>query len=334
MNKDIGQSKEIDIDYWDEVEDWISAGMDTREAVNQCVSSLRHFEKFCESKSIESVDEVSKDDLRHYVKVIQNTYTDIGVYNIWRHLDAYFGALDNLGYIDSNSVEEAEREFPKDIKPDEWSTSNPKKVQEHGESVIELDEEKIDKMVRECDNVRDKLIIRLLQDTGLRASELTDVTVKRVRDGWEENKIPRVQTAKRDGHERTVFYTDRTSVLLTEFLEGGGRSRYKTADSSDYLIVSLRSEKMNSNWLNRIVRQSAKDAGIQEVMFTDAKGHERYRYIAQHFRSNFAIKSVMNGMPLEMLRRILGHAELETTKEAYLAFREQDIRDAYNRYYA
>lgn len=323
-----------DIEYWDVVKDWISSDMDTDEAVSQCLSSLRHFQNFYSAKDIDSIENVTTTDILHYTKVLKNNYTDVGVYNQWRHLDAYFSALDSLDIIEGNVVENAEEENPDDIDPESWSTSNPKKVKEEGESVIELDENKIDKMVRACDNIRDKLIIRLLQDTGLRASELTSVTVNRVREGWENNEIDEVQTAKRDGHERTVFYTDRTSILLTEYLDGGGRDRYTTAEDSEYLIVSLRSNKMDSNWLNRIVRQSAVDAGVQEVMYTDAKGDPRYRYTAQHFRSNFAIKSVKNGMPLEMLRRILGHAELQTTKEAYLGFRRKDVRDAYQRYYA
>jgi integrase/recombinase XerD len=270
----------------------------------------------------------------HYSKVLQSTYTDVGVYNIWRHLDAYYSALENMGVLESNPVAIAEEENPKDIDPEDWSTANPKKVKKHGESIIELDEEKIDKMVRECDTVRDKLIVRLLQDTGLRASEMTEVTVNQIEEGRSENEIDNVQTAKRDGHERVVFYKERTSILLTEYLEGGGRSRYKTAADSDYLFVTLRREQMHPNWLNSIVREAAKNAEVQEEMFTDAKGDDRYRYTAQHFRSNFAIKSVKNNMSLEMLRRLLGHAELETTRDAYLGFRKEDVRDAYNKYYA
>lgn len=327
--------QEVNIEFWnDEVQNWVSADMDTSDALVQTESSLRHFMDYLERKNIDSVSDCTTDDITNYIKILQSTYTDISLYNMYRHLEVYFDAIHSLGYVAKNILAETEREDSKNIDPEAWSTANPKKVKEQGESVIELETKKIDKMVRACDNVRDKVIIRLLQDTGLRASELTNIKLNQIEEEWEDNKIIEVLTAKRDGHERSVFYTDRTSVLLTEYLDGGGRSKYTTAEDSEYLLVSLRSKKIHPNWLNRIVRESAEKAGVQEVMFTDAKGHDRYRYTAQHFRSNFAIKSVKNGMPIEFLRRILGHADLDTTKEAYLGFRDSDLRDAYNRYYS
>lgn len=326
------------IQHWEDVKEWIGAEMDTDGALNQCKSTLRHFFDFCERKDIEDVSEVQKEDIRHYVKVLRSNYTEVSTYNMWRHLDAYFSALRGLGALDENVLEVAKEEYPGDIKPQDWSTANPQKVQENGETVIELDNGKIDQMVRACDTVRDKLIIRLLQDTGLRASELCSVSVEQVKDGWDKNTITDVVTAKRDGSTRDVYYTDRTSVLLTEYLEGGGRSRYTPADESPYLIVSLRSEQMHPNWLNRIVRNAADEAEVQEVMWTDAKDDPRYRYTAQHFRSNFAIKFVDaeyggGSGSLEMLRRMLGHADLETTRDAYLGFAGEQVRQSYNRYY-
>jgi len=301
--------------------------MDTDDALKQAQSSLRRFALFLDERDLDPED-VEALDILSYVNILQNTYTKVTTYNMYRHLDAYFRALEIERIIEENPIDKAEEEYEDEITPDEWSTSNPKKVEEKGESVIELDADKIDLMVSEADSIRDKLIIQLLRDTGLRASELCNLKKKQIEDGREHRKIENIKIAKRDGKEKTVYYTNRTDALLTEYLNVG-RKRYKPADESPYLLVSLRSEKIHPNWLNRIVRQTAEEAGVQEVMFEDAMDRPRYRYVAQHFRSNFAIKYISNGGNLEFLRRMLGHADLDTTESAYLSFQEKTVRESY-----
>ncbi|SFC24213.1 Site-specific recombinase XerD [Halobiforma haloterrestris] len=315
------------VPYWERCKDHIASDMDTEDALKQARSTLKHFAVFLKERDLEP-ENVEALDILSYLNKLKNTYTKVTTYNMYRHLGAYFRALEIERIIVDNPVDEAEKEYDDEIKPDEWSTSNPKKVEEQGESVIELDSDKIDQMVREADSIRDKLIIQLLRDTGLRASELCSVTVKQIEEGREHRKIENIQIAKRDGAEKTVYYTNRTDSLLTEYLNVG-RKRYKPASESPYLLVSLRSEQIHPNWLNRIVRQTARDAGVQEIMFTDAKGDPRYRYVAQHFRSNFAIKYISDGGNVEFLRQMLGHADLETTEEAYLSFKEKSIRESY-----
>jgi len=332
-------SEETKVPYWNRVESWISADMKRDTSTQQAKSTLKHYVNFLDERN-RTVTEVDELDVLAYTKKLRNTYTKVTTYNMWRHLIAYYNGLIGeriIEGVESSSgemksvVQLAADKYDDQIKPEEWSTANPRKVDEHGESVIELDSKKIDKMVRTADATRDKLIIRMLQDTGLRASELCNVTKKQIEDGRDDRKIEDIRIAKRDGAEKTVYYTNRTDVLLTEYLNVA-RNQYKPADNSPYLLVSLRSERINPNWLNRIVRDTADDAEVQETLFTDAKGHPRYRYVAQHFRSNFAIKYIKAGGNLEFLRRMLGHADLETTRDAYLGFQESTVRKSYRQY--
>jgi len=48
------------------------------------------------------------------------------------------------------------------------------------------------------------------------------------------------------------------------------------------------------------------------------------------FRHSYAINIVRNGVDLRRLQQLLGHSNIQTTT-VYLQFRDQDLREVYNK---
>jgi site-specific recombinase XerD len=48
------------------------------------------------------------------------------------------------------------------------------------------------------------------------------------------------------------------------------------------------------------------------------------------FRHSYAIHLIQNGVDLRRLQQLLGHLNIQTTT-VYLQFRDQDLRDIYNK---
>lgn len=167
--------------------------------------------------------------------------------------------------------------------------------------------------------LRNELLVRLMWQTGIRKQETADIKLNNI--DQEERSI-QVYSQKTDDW-RTVFYQPKLGFLLEQWLEGGYRSSYPTADDSPYLFVTQRSEQFKCNSITKIIRMAADDAGIQEVMYEDAAGKNRHRITAHTLRHGYAVQSLKNDMPLTVLSDLLGHENLETTKK-YLQLVDDD----------
>lgn len=301
----------------------------------ECVkTSLSKFLTYVfEVRELNSIFQVDEAVMSHYYDRLKASYEPRTAHNHWIDVRYYFSTVEReTGF--PNPCEQAEEEYDEEVRPSDLVGTSAK-IQKGGEWVVYIEDEDYKQMLEETDLIRNELLLRLLYDCGLRASELCEVEVEDVEE--EENAITSIQTKKRDdGHERTVWYTPATSSIMTEYLHGGGRSRYSTASDSDYLLVSLRSEQMHPNWLNRRVVDIAKDAGVQEVIYKDAQGYNRYAITAHQFRHTYAINRVREdvgkgAMPLNYLAELLGHKDTNTT-EWYTRFKQAGLKKAEQRY--
>lgn len=54
---------------------------------------------------------------------------------------------------------------------------------------------------------------------------------------------------------------------------------------------------------------------FNSVLYTDKAGRKRYRYHFHSLRSSFAMRSLKQGVPVNYVQALLGHASLETTSK-------------------
>lgn len=156
--------------------------------------------------------------------------------------------------------------------------------------------------------LRDRAIILVLVDTGLRASELCNLQIKDV-----DQKTGRLQIRHGKGNkDRLVFMGESARKAVWRYL--AEREKSKPADP---LFVTRTGAPLVTSALRHLMMTLAKRAGVAR-----ANVHK--------FRHTFAINFLRNGGTVLELQRILGHEQLITVN-IYATLAESDIQEAQRR---
>jgi integrase/recombinase XerD len=154
--------------------------------------------------------------------------------------------------------------------------------------------------------LRDKAILYLLIDTGIRASELCDL---RIRDLDSKNRQITV-TGKGD-KTRTIPLSDQTWRTMMKYI----LTARDNAPGDSPAFLSKQGTSLTRNALYQLIDTLGTLAGV-----TDAHPHR--------FRHSFAVMFLRNGGNIYALRKILGHTTLHMV-ETYLTIAEADIEHAH-----
>ncbi|MFB6198748.1 MAG: tyrosine-type recombinase/integrase [Halobacteriaceae archaeon] len=200
------------------------------------------------------------------------------------------------------------------------------------EDIRYIDVEEFEAIMDVVEKPRDKLLLSILWDTGVRSEEIVSIYTNDLER--DEQKIT-LKTAKQQGErekKRPVFYTRRTERLLSEYIDRGARRDKLSHAESPYLFIGEGVEQLNERRPTELVREYAEMAGVQsKVPVPDAQGNRRRKVTAHCFRHSFAVHRVKRGMPIVYLSDLLGHKDVEQTR-VYLKFREDDLKEAYRKY--
>jgi integrase len=83
-----------------------------------------------------------------------------------------------------------------------------------------LTESQIDTLINGADNLRDRCIVSLLADSGIRLSELTSIKIKDI--DWDSYTLTIIGKGNK---QRRAPFTDQTAGLLKAYLSGNGHHR-------------------------------------------------------------------------------------------------------------
>jgi integrase/recombinase XerD len=199
-----------------------------------------------------------------------------------------------------------------------------------------LTKEEFDKMMdAEEGHIRNRLLLKLMFDTGIRASEVTSIKLKDF-DKFDERKIEVVnakQSELSEGTEtREVYYTKYFDIILTKWRNGKRDDYMYTGTEKDegHLLVTKQQPKMGIGRVNQIVKEVAEKAGVQQnSTYTDVAGRERKVITSHTLRSTFAVLRVKQNISLYYLMNLLGHESIDITVDRYLHHKKEDIKNAY-----
>ena len=152
---------------------------------------------------------------------------------------------------------------------------------------------------------RDGLIVRTLFETGLRVSELVSLQVTDV--DFTERTI-RVREGK-GGKDRLVLFTEDLGQQLRLYLDGRARG---------YLFESNRDAPFTPRRIQQIVKTVARKAGVAKPIHPHT-----YRHSMATFLRN-------QGVPLDVVQFLLGHADPRTT-QLYARLSVGAVRAEYDR---
>lgn len=158
-----------------------------------------------------------------------------------------------------------------------------------------LEPDQLFRLLSQPSSLRDRAILTLLVDTGIRASELAGLRRQHILT--EEIKV----LGKKNW--RNVPLSEETKRLLLALIAQNGKD--------DFVFHGERGP-LGRHGVYRIVRKYMEKAGIEKPKL----GSHRIRH-------GFAKTYLMNGGDLRSLQEILGHANISTTEE-YLKYANKD----------
>jgi site-specific recombinase XerD len=143
-------------------------------------------------------------------------------------------------------------------------------------------------------SLRNLVIVRMLWDTGIRVSELTDLDITQI----DEHRHSTVIITKKTGKKRMILWSQETHRLLLRYISL--RLKLEKLNSASALFVG---RDRNKTWSLRITKRT-----IERIVkhYVDRAGiNER---ISPHsFRHGWAHKRRDQNAPLSFIQRGLGH---------------------------
>lgn len=182
-------------------------------------------------------------------------------------------------------------------------TSNPmlrvNKIKESKKLKKALSEMELESLRINAKSLRDKAIIEFLYSTGCRVSEMCALDIKDV--DLEKGEVVVFGKGKK---YRTAYLTPRCTLYLQEYLN-------KRTDNLPYLFTNISPEQLERHKLIPLGRLRA---GLVEQMLRKLGRRLGIENVHPHrFRRTCATMALHRGMPIDQVRLMLGHENLQTT---------------------
>lgn len=174
--------------------------------------------------------------------------------------------------------------------------------------------------------LRNRLVVLFQYFTGLRRQEVSAVELTDL-----DRDQRQVQVRGKGGKVHTAHWQPMLDGLLTGWLDGGYRKASPYARESPYLFVTESSPRLTGRRINEIVKQAAENAGLQEVLCTDAAGKRQHRITSHILRHSFAMHWLQNGGSIEALSKHLAHSSVTTT-EIYGEILDERAQEEYQEF--
>ncbi len=162
--------------------------------------------------------------------------------------------------------------------------------------------------------LRDKAILEVLYATGMRVSELVDLTLDRI-----NSDVGYVRVFGKGSKERIIPIGAMALSALDDYLREL-RPQLVSMRSHDYVFLSRTGRPMDRSSVWRVVRKHAKFAGIR-------KG------VSPHtLRHCFATHLLQGGADLRVVQELLGHADVATT-QIYTHVDESRLKSVHQKFH-
>jgi integrase/recombinase XerD len=158
--------------------------------------------------------------------------------------------------------------------------------------------------------IRDRAILELLYDCGLRVSELTGLDTDRI-----DLESLQVRVIGKGNKERRVPMTEEARERLHRYISGP-RADWTKARPTSAVFVSQRGKRLARESVYRLVRGWAEAASVQASVTPHT------------FRHSFATHLLEGGADLRVVQALLGHASISTT-QLYTHLTGERLREVY-----
>lgn len=282
--------------YIDDNEYILKLFMANKKLENLSDKSIKQYAD-CTRKMLETLNKnyknVTTDDIKYYLAQYQIRYkvSACTLANMKRFIGSFFSWALDEEYIMRNPVHAI-----KNIK-------QPTKRKEF------LDSKEVEQMRDNCKTLRERAIFEFLLDTGCRVSELASLNQDSVNMITGEVKIYATKTSK----WRTGYLNSRALLHLQKYLNS-------RKDNNIALFVTSRKPhlRLDNGSYQKELQLIANRAGITK--------HVTVHLIRKTFATNLSAK----GTPIEVIKEMLGHANIAVTEKNYVTVDQEEVK-AYHR---
>lgn len=257
--------------------------------------TVGRFLNFLESLNLRTLDAVQPHHIRKWLLHRQaHGVSNYELHNAYRQPRTFWNWCMREGLTENNP-------FAKVEKPRLMPTAKPALSPEEVQALLNACEGK------DWRRMRDKALILLLLDTGLRIHEAHALTVG-------DAKQERLLIRGKGGKQRLVFLSPEVRLALRKYLNA---CPYPLNDDSPlwwgtYGALTL--------WgILEVIQKIGKRAGLPKHLGAHA------------FRRTFATWSLRSGIDLETLRQLMGHSDYSVLRQ-YLALVETDLKQAHQQH--
>jgi len=272
-----------------------------------CASSTLYYYKMVISNFLKVVGmplaDITTQDMRNYLTYYQsiNDASNASVDNVRRILNGFFNTINNEGFIPTNPMSrikhiKQEKKLKKpftnfEIEKMRWSLET-QKERYFGYSEYEV--------------LRNKAIFELLLSSGIRVRELVQLNKSDI------DLNSRTFTVMGKGSkERECYFNTKTEYYLRKLLD------MEKSRESNALFAGRGSERVGVHAVETMIRNLGKGVGVK------AHPHK--------FRRTFATNLINKGVPVEHVKEMLGHTNLDTTMIYAIVDRER-VKQSHQQY--
>lgn len=229
-------------------------------------------------------------------------------------LEAWQASMSNLSSASIATRTAAVREYFKFLHRNEYISKNPAEYLEapqiKNREQKALDGEQIRAMINAASNARNKAIITMLAQTGMRIHELLNITLEQY-----ESRVNNVLVIRGKGDkDRLVGLADETVALIDEYIAT------ERKNGCEYLFVGNQGRQMDRKNTSMMLKVCAKRAGIENWEELHISNHT--------MRRSCATMMSEEGVPVEVISKVLGHSSPVVTIKNYIKRTEKRAVDA------
>ena len=159
-------------------------------------------------------------------------------------------------------------------------------------------------------SVRNRLILMILFDTGIRVNELITMKEKQIRSGY-------IVICGKGNKERVVPLNAMVGKYMLKY-KAERMQYFALKETQDYYFLSKNGKKLTNSGISKFLKDAAEAVHV----------NSNVRVSPHTCRHSFAQQSLKNGLDIYSLSRILGHESVTVTQRYLASIQDEQILGA------